>query len=346
MSNYNIKLGTGKLGVNLVKSFVDENECYFHEIVQENDVGIDAFIEFTKNGENNGKCIAVQIKNGSSYFYKNKTMCEIPIDNHYNYWENHSLEVYGIVCDCANKKAYWVSITNFIISNKQVITKDKPKYIKFPIMEMNTLTTETFGSIFKQLVCDLLPLYSFEQALSLTQSNFVYEKEIAITILSKNYAFNLATWDVLIKMLNEETDLSLLNKIVYYLSYVSRHPDLYGDLNFTAESKRHANSLLKLLDSTTIVKMLSLTEEDGIARGTIGQSVESIIFTMPDRKNILIDIIDNYNDSFIGETAFYILSYYDAPFILANKDHYKSILNELAELVIEFCEKFGNYDLY
>lgn len=72
MSVYNKSIGTGKLGVNLLKSFIDENECYFHEILQENDVGIDAFIEFTKNGENNGRCIAVQIKTGNSFFNVDK----------------------------------------------------------------------------------------------------------------------------------------------------------------------------------------------------------------------------------------------------------------------------------
>ena len=50
MSKYNKTIGTGKLGINLIKSFIDENECYMHEILQENDVGIDAFIEFTKDG--------------------------------------------------------------------------------------------------------------------------------------------------------------------------------------------------------------------------------------------------------------------------------------------------------
>ena len=72
MSVYNKKIGIGKQGVNFLRTITDENECYFHEIVQENDVGIDAFIEFTKNGENDGRCIAVQIKTGASFFNVDK----------------------------------------------------------------------------------------------------------------------------------------------------------------------------------------------------------------------------------------------------------------------------------
>lgn len=93
MSVYNKKVGIGKQSVNFLRTITDENECYFHEIVQENDVGIDAFIEFTKNGENDGRCIAVQIKAGNSFFNADKTMCKIPIGTHYNYWKNHSLQV-------------------------------------------------------------------------------------------------------------------------------------------------------------------------------------------------------------------------------------------------------------
>lgn len=39
----------------------------FHKNDQENDVGLDCFIEFTKNGDETGKIVAIQVKNGSSY---------------------------------------------------------------------------------------------------------------------------------------------------------------------------------------------------------------------------------------------------------------------------------------
>ena len=56
----------------------------------------------------------VQIKTGAAFFNVDKTICKIPIGTHYKYWKNHSLQVYGIVCDLERKEAFWISITDFI----------------------------------------------------------------------------------------------------------------------------------------------------------------------------------------------------------------------------------------
>ena len=149
MSVYNKKVGIGKQGVNFLRTITDENECYFHEIVQENDVGIDAFIEFTKNGENDGRCIAVQIKAGNSFFNSDNTMCKIPIGTHYNYWKNHSLQVYGIVCDLEKKESFWISITEDNKNNKKNEFKNKTMYsIVFSVKdvaELHTITCKTIS---------------------------------------------------------------------------------------------------------------------------------------------------------------------------------------------------------
>ena len=213
MSVYNKKVGIGKQGVNYLRTITDENECYFHEIVQENDVGIDAFIEFTKNGENDGRCIAVQIKTGNSFFNTDKTMCKIPIGSHYNYWKNHSLQVYGIVCDLERKDAFWISITEFICQHDNEISNGKIQSISFPVMKINTLNTETFGTIFKPMVYGLLPKISFKDSLLLSQSSFVVEKALSIDLLLRVYTDDPKSWDRCFTILNEETTTELLSKI-------------------------------------------------------------------------------------------------------------------------------------
>jgi hypothetical protein len=40
----NEKLQVAKQGVNLIHTIVDNNNCFFHEIQQENDVGVDAIM--------------------------------------------------------------------------------------------------------------------------------------------------------------------------------------------------------------------------------------------------------------------------------------------------------------
>lgn len=347
MSTYNKKVGKGKLGINLIKSFADENDCYFHEIVQENDVGIDAFIEFTKDSENTGLCIAVQIKNGNSFFNKDKTKCKIPINNHYKYWKNHSLDVYGIVCDYDRKVAFWVSITDYLEDNKENIESNKLKNIIFPTMKINELNSRTFATIFKMLIYGLLPVLSFEQTIELSQSKFIKEKKLAIELFMRKYVDNTKSWDICFNMLKNEQDINLLINLIVYLSYVPHHPDLWNDLKYCDKTKEYAKNLIKTIDKKTIVKMLNvISDDDYIGRGTIGQSIESIISILPNNKNTLIQIIDENCDNDIGIRAFQILAYYDTDLILERKKYFENILGEYAKTVIDYIQEFHHYDLY
>lgn len=345
MSTYNLKVGTGKLGVNLLKSFIDENECYFHEILQENDVGIDAFIEFTKDGKNNGRCIAVQIKTGNSFFNVNKSVCNIPIGDHYNYWKNHSLQVFGIVCDYEGKKAFWTSITDFIEKNSKNIENGKIKTISFPVMKINKLDSITFGTIFKPVIYGMLPRISFRESLALSNSTFLTEKELAIDLLLKTYVNDKGSWDRCSTVLQEENDAELLSKIIYYFSYIPYHPDLWGDLACSQETKQYAKTLIQQIDKQTMIKMLSLTE-GGIDRGTIGQCVESLISIIPDNSETLVEIIEGNHTNYIGLNAFLILSYYDSQFVLERSKHFIDLLGKTAETVVEFIKEYGNFELY
>lgn len=59
---------TGELGVIEVNKIVRLNNSIFHVIQRENDIGIDALIEFVKDEVPTNKMVAVQIKTGDSYF--------------------------------------------------------------------------------------------------------------------------------------------------------------------------------------------------------------------------------------------------------------------------------------
>jgi len=146
-------------------------------------------------------------------------------------------------------------------------------------------------------------------------------------------------------MLKEDSDENLLSKIIEYFSYVPHHPDLWGDLNYSSETKKYAKKLIQTIDTKTIIKMLNLTE-DGIERGTIGQCVESLISIIPNNENILIEIINEYYENHIGINAFLILSSYNPKYIYAQRGFFKNILGEIAALTVEFIEEFGGYDLY
>ena len=135
-NNETIKLG--KKGVNYVTTVVDECNCNFNPIFQENDIGIDGQIElFSKERIPTGNLIAVQIKTGKSYYDLKKCECNLPIDSHREYWKTLKMPVIGIICimDETNesiKTAYWVDIKKYLIKNTNA------KSIKFKMsMQQN-----------------------------------------------------------------------------------------------------------------------------------------------------------------------------------------------------------------
>ena len=59
-------------------------------------------------------------------------------------------------------------------------------------------------------------------------------------------------------------------------------------------TKVYLRDLLSTLDSSVGIKLLStIEEENGIARGTIGQSFEIVISSLPKNERILNDIFSN-----------------------------------------------------
>ena len=59
--------GTAAEGVHFVGHIVSACKSIFQEIGQQNDLGNDAYIEFTVDQLATGCCIAAQIKSGTSY---------------------------------------------------------------------------------------------------------------------------------------------------------------------------------------------------------------------------------------------------------------------------------------
>ena len=80
---------TSKSGLNHVRVVVESCNSIFHEIHQENDIGVDAIIEIIRDERPTGKMVALQIKSGESFFIRGD--CVIPSDNHQNYWYHNHL---------------------------------------------------------------------------------------------------------------------------------------------------------------------------------------------------------------------------------------------------------------
>ena len=101
----------GMTGQAYFQCFVNEYlKCVYHPIHEENDFGIDGYIEIVINGNVTGKLVGVQIKHGNSYFnnsteYGYKYVGE---QKHLNYYLNNRSPIFIIIIDDDCNRINWV----------------------------------------------------------------------------------------------------------------------------------------------------------------------------------------------------------------------------------------------
>jgi hypothetical protein len=296
---------TSKAGINFVRTVVEESGSLFHKIEQENDLGIDALIEFVLEEQPLNKQVAIQIKSGRSYFSSDAGECIIPIDNHRSYWSSYPLPVVGVVYVPDLKQAYWVDIKqklkNFPAAN----------VIRFVASEINRLDGGTFKKIFLPLILRETPEISFEFALELSRSNKPDESYLGLITLFRRYPNQKETWSVLIEYFLTHPIGQIPLIFIYFLAHIPWHPDIeyHGD-DITKETQEYVNGLLGRFGKSEAQKLLGLIDtENGIHRGSIGQSVEAIISSLPNSNKLLEQIAgDNSVEMTIREYAALILA--------------------------------------
>lgn len=101
----------GEQGVNIVTQIVSNDlGCLFRRTHNENDFGIDGYIDFVSSeGYVTGRCLAVQIKCGTSFFKQTITegITYYGEAKHLNYLANHPVPTIIVICDPATRRCYW-----------------------------------------------------------------------------------------------------------------------------------------------------------------------------------------------------------------------------------------------
>jgi len=340
LPKYSDKNATSKAGVNYIRTVVETSNSIFHEIQQDNDIGVDAIIEIIKNERPTGKMVAVQIKSGGSFFIGGK--CVIPVDNHENYWVNHPLPMFGIAyvpdLDCA----YWVDIKNYLSNNKGVSS------IKFEPTKANTFDKRDFTRVFVPHLLKEMPRgFTFDEALRLFRSANYDESFLGLIVLFRTYTNRNSVWDEFISYFRQRNVSDIPKIFAYFLAHIPWHHDIWGGSDsITTESREHGRSLIASFGKADVVKLLSLIDEKGIGRGTIGQSVEAIVSSIPQSTAYLADIIrDDELDLRIREYASLIYAYKlrkaSLPIIatIATK-------SDIVALVVKDLQKYGGIALY
>ncbi|OEC81020.1 hypothetical protein A9D46_06805 [Photobacterium damselae subsp. damselae] len=121
---------TAKKGVIQVEDVVNDHGSIFRPVHQEDDIGIDGFIELVENEEATGKLIAVQVKSGESYVAKSGKNFYVPVDKeHLEYWASYLVPVI-LVCYSPEKKLLCWEVVNEYIRREKYHGREPIKSIK------------------------------------------------------------------------------------------------------------------------------------------------------------------------------------------------------------------------
>lgn len=347
---YSKKNVISKSGVNYVRDVVEKNNSIFQEINQENDVGVDAIIEFVEDEIPSGRCVAVQIKSGKKYFNKKSRTCKIPIGNHYEYWKNHSMPMYGIVYVLQEQEAYFINIKRFLMRNSDIIETGEIKEIKFEINQLNRFNIENFYKMFRTNICGKLPDINLEESIKLFHSNNLEEFYTGYEKMFTDYNHEKIVWDKFVEFFQKSNLYEIPEKIVIYMSHLPGHPDLdWSPECVPDETRKYGITLLNKFNKMDIVKLLYFIDKYSMKEGLITRCIEAIISSVANVDCYLEEIIrDNNCEMEIREGASCILAYRDInKFVSIYKQMDKTNSTYMESLTCEILNnKYCDYPIF
>lgn len=300
MPYYKRSAVTAKSGINFVRTAVEDAGSLFIKIEQENDLGIDALFELIKDEKPLNKQIAVQIKSGQSYYNPDVGECVFPIGDHGEYWSKHPLPVFGIVYVPTLKTAHWIDIKRYLKSHPESAT------VRYRTSEANRFDATSFTRLFVPAVAHETPSLSLAESFALARSEKLDEQYLGLLVLFRRFPNVLQVWDEFAHCLRERPKEEIPILLVYALAHVPGHGDIfYFGEQLTPATRAYAHNLLSAFGYVEVVKLLSLIDpENSISRGSVGQSVEAIVSSLPRSSSILEDVIKSADlDVFVRECA-------------------------------------------
>ncbi|MBC1649260.1 DUF4365 and DUF1817 domain-containing protein [Listeria booriae] len=159
---------------------VSKLKCIYHSVNQENDSGIDGYIELVVDGNTSGKLIAVQIKHGNSYF-KSKTKFGYKFTGEYkhlNYYMNQQIPVFIIILDDEFEKQLWVEF-----DIKKIASSGSNNW-NIEISEENSLTKNFHETIFNKVS----PIVNFDETIrwNLALNSILQKSSFSIITIPKD----------------------------------------------------------------------------------------------------------------------------------------------------------------
>lgn len=334
---------TANIGIDFIRSIVRSHNCIFQEIDATNDLGIDAIIEIVKDEKPVSKFIAAQIKSGKSYYDKKANKCKIPIKKHRDYWAKHPMPVFGVVYVPEFENAYWIDIKRYMkfYPNNSVIS--------FEPTLARLINKNTFFTQFVPHLLNEVPDIPFEFAKSLFHSNKEDEFYLGMYILFKRYAFLNDVWKLFVDFFKEKPVTDIPDKLIYYLAHIPWHGDIFSFRDsFTQESRAFGKTLINEFGKAEILKLLAFVDEENmIQRGTVGQSVEAIVSSIPSFSNYLEEIIKDEKIALpLRESAAVIYAFHNGKKSLDLLAEFRGTDSWYIPELVDYIQQYGVFNPY
>ena len=233
----------------------------------------------------------------------------LSIGTHRTYWSQHPLPVFGLVYVPALRNAYWVNLKWYLKTNPTATV------VRFPATEANEFNIVAFTKLFVPGVVGQTPTLEIAEAFRLARSKEPSETYLGLLVLFRRYPNNKAVWDELVQTFVTRPAQEIPLVLLYWLAHIPGHGDIfyYGE-TVTPSTRLYARSLFAQFTVQDVTKLLSfIDQEEQIGRGTIGQSIEAVISSLPDASQMLREIVRSTTvELSIRESAVLILAMNEA----------------------------------
>lgn len=318
-----------KKGIGYIRSVVEDSKCIFRQFLLEDDYGIDAIIELTKNDNLTGIMFAAQIKSGRSYC--NKTSCHVRSDKkHFEYWSKYSLPVIVIVYDPSERAAYWHNITSFLTKN---IIKNGPYTISFNKNNNSRFDSKSIKSFIPKTKPKKPSRLKFKTAVMYSMSTDHDRFQRGVYSLLKDHIRSEESWNVLFTIFRTKPPPGLHGELIDLLSSIIDHHNMWWYGGYTRNLPFEDSIRKRMMEFTKddVIRMLSfIYEEDDFTRIHTSKRINDVLTLISKRKEMIREIVNDKSLPLrVRESALMFSSCWEGRKILA---HLKIIKRNHPEL--------------
>ncbi|EIL97664.1 hypothetical protein, partial [Rhodanobacter thiooxydans] len=172
---------------------------------------------------------------------------------------------------------------------------------------------------------------------------------LGLLVLFRRFPNNLAVWDELVRAFVERPASQIPPVLLYWLAHIPWHGDIFGfGEPISPTTREHARSLLSKLTVEHVAKLLAFIDpEEQIGRGTLGQSIEAIISSLPKAATMLREIVGSTKiDMQLREYAALILAMNNGPNALSELSILESEGSWYAGEISKHIKEYGGVNPY